>query len=298
MTPSAVLLLLLLSAIWGSSFIFIRYLSPLIGPVATADFRMLLAGIALVIFFFVTRFTADWRKNWKHFFIIGLANSAFPFVLYSAAALVLPASMEAIFNSLSPMFGAVFAALWLKERLTMRKISGLALGVAGVVTMSSLAGLAIGLSTILAIVACILAPMCYGLAGVYIKRHAGGAKPMAIAGGSQLLGGLALLPFLFIAPPPPAAFTPSVAVLIVAFALLCSGIAYIIYYRLIADIGPTRALTVTFLIPVFAMGWGFLFLREAITWSMILGAAIILAGTYLVTTTGMKRAAKTTEAVR
>ncbi len=122
MTALSVLLLLLLSAIWGSSFIFIRYLAPLIGPVATADFRMLLAGIALLLFFFATRFTAGWKKNWRHFLVIGIANSALPFVLYSAAALVLPASMEAIFNSLSPMFGALFAALWLGERLTARKV--------------------------------------------------------------------------------------------------------------------------------------------------------------------------------
>jgi drug/metabolite transporter (DMT)-like permease len=293
MTITSVLLLLLLSAIWGSSFIFIRYLAPLIGPVATADFRMLLAGIALVLFFLATRFTADWRKNWKHFLIIGLTNSALPFVLYSAAALVLPASMEAIFNSLSPMFGALFAALWLGERLTARKIVGLALGIAGVIAMSSLAGLSPGLSTILAVAACILAPLCYGLAGVYIKRSASGVKPMAIAGGSQLLGGIALMPFLLAAPPARASFSPAVAGIVVVFALLCSGIAYIIYYRLISDIGPTRALTVTFLIPVFAMGWGILLLGETITWSMALGAAIILAGTYLVTTRGKRRATQT-----
>ncbi len=289
MTAISVLLLLVLSAIWGSSFIFIRYLAPLIGPVATADFRMLLAGIALVLFFFATRFTADWKKNWKHFLIIGIANSALPFVLYSAAALVLPASMEAIFNSLSPMFGALFASIWLDERLSMRKVAGLALGIAGVVTMSSLAGLVMSLSTIAALIACVLAPMCYGLAGVYVKKRAAGTKPMAIAGGSQLMGGLALLPFLFISPPAPAAFSPAIIGIVVAFALVCSGIAYLIYYRLIADIGPTRALTVTFLIPVFAMGWGFLLLRETISWSMILGAAIILAGTYLVATSGRKR---------
>jgi drug/metabolite transporter (DMT)-like permease len=292
MKLASVILLFLLSAIWGSSFIFIRYLAPLIGPVATADFRMLLAGIALVIFFFATRFRAEWRKNWGHFLVIGLVNSALPFALYSAAALVLPASMEAIFNSLSPMFGALFAALWIKEHLTARKIAGLVLGVAGVVVMSSFAGLSRGLSTILAIAACILAPMCYGLAGVYIKKRAAGAKPMAIAGGSQLLGGLALMPFLFFAPPPRASLSPSVVGLVVVFALLCSAIAYVIYYRLIADIGPTRALTVTFLIPIFAMGWGFLLLGEAITWSMILGAAIILAGTYLVTTKGRPRVAR------
>jgi drug/metabolite transporter (DMT)-like permease len=277
-----VILLLSLSGIWGSSFIFIRYLAPIIGPVATADARMLLAGAALALFFLATRFRAGWRKNAARFLVIGLLNSGIPFVLYSVAALVLPAAMEAIFNSLSPMFGAIFASLWLEERLTARKIVGLFLGVAGVVTMSSLSGLRFELRTVLAVIACVLAPLCYGLAGVYIKKRASDVRPMAIAGGSQLLGGLALLPFVGLFPPAAVALDARLAIVILVFALLCSGVAYLMYYKLIADIGPTKALTVTFLIPVFAMVWGLLFLHEAVTVSMILGAAIILVGTYLV----------------
>ncbi len=281
-----VLLLLVLSAIWGSSFIFIRYLAPIIGPVATADARMLFAGAALVLFFLFTRFKPEWRRNAKHFLIIGLLNSAIPFVLYSVAALVLPAAMEAIFNSLSPMFGAIFAALWMNEKLTPRKIAGLLLGIGGVVIMSSLGGLSLDLRTVLAVTACVLAPMCYGLAGVYIRTRASGVRPMAVAGGSQLLGGLALLPFAALFPPAASAIDTHVALIVVTFALLCSAVAYIIYYKLIADIGPTKALTVTFLIPVFAMVWGLIFLGETINGSMILGAAIILAGTFLVATRG------------
>ena len=279
-------LLLALSAIWGSSFIFIRYLAPIIGPVATADARMLLAGVALVLFFLATRFKPEWKKNARHFLVIGLLNSAIPFVLYSVAALVLPAAMEAIFNSMSPMFGAVFAALWMNEKLTARKIVGLVLGVGGVVTMSSLGGLRFDLETTLAVIACVLAPMCYGLAGVYIRTRASGAKPMAIAGGSQLFGGLALLPFVAVFPPAASSVDARIALIVVTFALVCSGVAYLIYYKLIADIGPTKALTVTFLIPVFAMLWGLALLREAVTWSMIVGAAIILVGTYLVAAGG------------
>jgi drug/metabolite transporter (DMT)-like permease len=281
-----VVLLLLLSGIWGSSFIFMRYLAPIIGPVATADARMLLAGVALVLFFLATRFKPEWRKNAKHFLFIGLLNSAIPFVLYSVAALVLPAAMEAIFNSMSPMFGAVFAALWMNEKLTARKIAGLALGVGGVVTMSSLGGLRFDVQTILAVAACVLAPMCYGLAGVYIRTRASGARPMAIAGGSQLFGGLALLPFVAVFPPAASSIDVRIAIIVLVFALVCSGVAYLIYYKLIADIGPTKALTVTFLIPVFAMLWGLVLLREAVTLSMIVGAAIILVGTYLVAARG------------
>jgi drug/metabolite transporter (DMT)-like permease len=135
---------------------------------------------------------------------------------------------------------------------------------------------------VLAILGCLLAPACYGLAGVYIKKRASTIKPMAIAGGSQLLGGLALMPFLLVAPPSAGRITMPVVLLVVLFAVLCSALAYLIYYRLIADIGPTKALTVTFLIPVFAMAWGLLFLRERITLSMAGGAAIILVGTFLV----------------
>jgi len=291
------LLLLGLSAIWGSSFIFIRFLSPLIGPVAAADFRMLLAGAAFVLFFLAIRFTSGWRKNWRHFLVIGVLNSAVPFALYSIAALYLPAAMEAIFNSMSPMFGALFAALWLEEKLTPSKIAGLVLGVGGVVVMSSLGNLPAGLETSLAILACLLAPMCYGLAGVYIKKRAAGAKPLAIAGGSQLLGGIALMPFLLVSPLHASALSGRVVLLVVAFALLCSGLAYVIYYKLIADVGPTKALTVTFLIPVFAMLWGALLIGERVTLSMAAGAAIILAGTFLVTAPRRKSALKAQGAV-
>jgi len=277
-----ILLLLALSAIWGSSFIFMRYLAPLIGPVATADMRMFIAGVCLVIFFSVIRFSPQWRRNWKHFLVIGLLNSAVPFVLYSVAALSLPASMEAIFNSLSPMFGAIFAALWLGEALTARKLVGLALGIAGVVVTSSLGAVSASVSTVLAILACLLAPACYGLAGAYIKKRACAVSPRAVAGGSQLLGGIALMPFLLVSPPSASAISLTVVLLVIAFAVLCSAVAYLIYYRLIADVGPTKALTVTFLIPVFAMLWGALFLHEGITTSMLAGAVIILAGTFLV----------------
>ena len=254
---------------------------------------MLLAGAALVLLFVAIRFTSDWRRNWRHFLVIGVLNSAVPFALYSIAALYLPAAMEAIFNSLSPMFGAIFAALWLGEKLTPSKIAGLVLGSAGVVVMSSLGNLPVALETTLAILACLLAPMCYGLAGVYIKKRAAGVKPLAIAGGSQLLGGLALMPFLLVSPLRVSALSARVVLLVVAFALLCSALAYVIYYKLIADVGPTRALTVTFLIPVFAMFWGVLLLRERVTMSMAAGALVILAGTFLVTSPRRKSALKT-----
>jgi drug/metabolite transporter (DMT)-like permease len=282
MTPIDVLLLGGLSAIWGGSFIFMRYLAPLIGPVATADSRMLIAGLVLAAGFAVARYDAGWRRNWRHFLVLGVLNSAVPFLLYSLAALVLPASLEAIFNALSPMFGAVFAAMWLGERLTARKAAGLVLGAAGVAFTSGFSGVALDLRTGLAMAGCLLAPACYGLSGVYLKKRAAGVPSLAVAGGSQLFGGLALLPFLLVAPPGRALVEPRIVLIVVAFALLCNALAYVIYFRLMATVGPTRALTVTFLVPVFSMAWGWLFLREPVTWGMAAGAVAILAGTGLV----------------
>jgi drug/metabolite transporter (DMT)-like permease len=275
------LLLLALSAIWGSSFIFMRYLAPILGPVVTAGMRVLLAGVAMAGFFALIRFRPGWRKNWKHFLVIGLVNSGVPFLLYSFAALYLPASLEAILNSLAPLFGAVFSAIWLAERLTLRKVAGLALGIGGVVLVSSLAGFDRSPMGWLAFGACILAPACYGLAGVYIRKRATGVPPMAMAGGSLLAAGLVMLPLLFIFPPRAAVSLP-VAGITVGFALLCSAVAYVIYYRLIAQAGATSALTVTLLVPIFAMVWELAFLGERITATMVGGAAVVLAGTFLI----------------
>jgi drug/metabolite transporter (DMT)-like permease len=289
MAVTHILLLLALSAIWGSSFMFMRILAPLIGPVATTDLRLLVAAAFLFLLFLLIRFKPAWRRNWKHFLAIGVVNSAIPFLLYSFASLYLPASVEVIFNSLSPLFGALFSLLWLGDKLTVRKSGGLALGIGGVVVMSSLGAIPSGLLAALGVAACLFAPMCYGLAGVYMKKKAMGVKPMAVAGGSQLSAGLLLAPFLFFSPPL-AVVRWQVALLVVVFGVLCSAVAYLIYYKLIADIGPTKALTVTFLMPVFGMLWGALFLHEQITVGMLAGAALILAGTFLVTAPPRKAA--------
>jgi drug/metabolite transporter (DMT)-like permease len=291
MTLQSTLLLLALSAIWGSSFIFMRHLAPILGPVLTADMRVLIAGIALAAFFAAIRFKPGWRKNWKHFLVLGMVNSGIPFLLYSFAALYLPGSLEAILNSTAPLFGALFSALWLAERLTLRKLAGLVLGIAGVVLVSSMDTFERTPMGFLAVAACLLAPACYALAGIYVKKRASAVKPMAIAGGSQLAAGLVLLPLVFIFPPTQPV-TLQVGALTAAFALFCSALAYLIYYRLIADVGPTRALTVTFLIPIFAMAWGALFLAETITVARVVGAVVILGGTALIALPGKSLPAK------
>jgi drug/metabolite transporter (DMT)-like permease len=260
---------------------FMRYLSPIAGPILTADMRMLIAGLFLLALFAVTGFRLGWKANWKRFVVIGLVNSGLPFILFSFAALYVPASVESVLNALSPLFGAIFSAIWLGETLDARKVVGLVIGASGVAAIASFGALPVSRMLAPAIGACILATACYGLCGVYIKKRAADMAPRAMAAGSQFAAGIIVLP-LAAAFPPGAMPSASTLAALILFSLLCSAVAYLIYYKLIAELGPTKALTVTFLIPAFGMLWGWILLGERISLAMIGGSALVLAGTALV----------------
>ncbi len=274
-------LLILLSAIWGGSFIFMRLLSPVFGAAGTACLRALIAGVFMISFYKLTKYKIEWKRDWKLLLLIGIINSAIPFFCYSFAALYLPASLSVIINSMSPMFGAIFAAIILKERLTIEKVFGLVLGTTGVAIITGSKSVESGVFVYLSIGACLLATVCYGLSGAIIKKYAQKIESKAMAGGSQLFAGLALLPFLLINGTT-SAISVNVALLAIAFAVLCSALAYLIYYHLMKEIGPIKTLTVTFIMPVFGIFWGWLILDEKMFPQMLVGGVIILAGTFLV----------------
>jgi len=273
--------LLSLAAIWGGSFIFMRILAPVLGPVVTADLRVLIAGIALLLFFMVIKFDPQWRRFWKEYLLIGAVNSAIPFYLFSFAALHIPASLSVILNSTAPLFGAIFSAIMLGERITVGKSLGFILGITGVIFVAYKGAVQADPMFVWAVSACIGATICYGFVTTYIKRFCTEVSPMGIAGCSQLMAGIVLAPAIFFSPTR-GTITLPVAAGVLVFALLCSAVAYLLYYRLIADVGPTKTLTVTFLMPVFGMLWGNIFLKESISMAMIIGAAMIIAGTGLV----------------
>ena len=273
--------LVTLAAIWGASFIFLRALAPVLGPVVTAASRVVIAGAALVAYFRLSGFDAELRRYWRQFLVIGLVNSAVPFVLFAFAAVYIPASYSVILNSATPMFAAVLSAVWLDERLTAMRVAGLAAGAAGVALVTGAGPVVPDAMFGWSIAACLCAALCYALAGIYVKRHAGGVKPMAIAGWSQVFAGAALLPLVPFAPPP-GVVTLGVVGNVLGLALLCSAVAYLLYYRLMVDVGPTRTMTVAFLMPLFGMVWSVLFLQETITLPMIAGCALIVGGTALV----------------
>lgn len=277
--------LLTLAAIWGSSYLLMRIVAPALGPIATACARVAIAGPVLLIFLALTRRRFQWKENWKHFFIIGALNAGLPFLFFSFAALHIPASLSAIFNSTAPLFGSIFAAIWLSEKLTIQKTIGLLFGVAGVSFIAIRGPLQLstesGFLPILACLACLAAAMCYSLAAVYIKKFTSKLDPIALSGASLTAAALLLAPLVPFSPPA-GVISNQVIFCLLILALVCSSIAYVLYFKLTAALGPSRTLTVTFLIPLFGIFWGYVLLGEAITTQMLIGCALILSGTGLV----------------
>lgn len=275
-------LLLALAAIWGSSFIFMRHLSPLLGPLVLTATRMLAAGIVLSIGLAAARVRLDWRRNWPRYLLLGALNTAAPWLLFAWAALHQGGAVSSVINALTPLWGALFAALLLGEAVGLGKLAGIGLGAAGVATIGFAgAGSAARGGGLLPVLACVLATILYGLFGAWTKRYARDLAPRALTTGSLVSGGLILLPFA-IADSGRASGAPASAwLLAVAFSLLCSALAYLIYYRLLARSGVAFALSVTLLIPVFALLWGFLFLGEGLAPTDLAGAALVLSGTGL-----------------
>jgi drug/metabolite transporter (DMT)-like permease len=267
-----------LAAIWGASFLFMRIVAPTLGPIATADLRMLIAGVALVAWLRLAGYDPQWRRWGPHYVGVGIINTGLPFALYAFAALHISAGEMAVLNATSPMWGALLSAAVLGERLSARRIAGLLLGVAGVALIARPSAES---ATLIAAAAGVLAAGCYGFAGVYLRRWAPGAPARGMAAGTQLGAGLLMLPLVAVFPP---AQTPSMLVVgsVLALGLVCGAVGYVLYFRLIADLGATSALTVTYLIPLFGMLWGALFLGEAVTLAMAGGAALVILGTLLV----------------
>ncbi len=282
--------LLLLAAIWGSSFLFMRLLAPVFGPVALAFVRV--AGAALVLLPLLL-----WRgegpamaARWRALAVLSLTNSALPFLLFNFALLTLPAGLSSVFNAATPLATALIAWLWLGDPLTRWRSAGLVIGLTGVAGLAALRSLAGGggaaafrfdSTAALAIAACLAAALMYGHAGNHTRRYLRDVPPMALATGTQI--GAAL----FLALPaaltwPATAPGPGDWAMAMALATLCSGLAYVLYFRLIAHVGPTQAASVTFLVPVFASAWGAMLLGETVGLAMLAGGALIVVGTTLV----------------
>jgi len=280
--------LLLLAALWGSSYLFMRLSAADFGAVTLAGLR---AGIAALVLLPVVAWRgglADWRAHWPQLLVVGLTQSALPFVLFSFAATRLPSGLSAILGATTPLFTALIARCWLADRLDAARLTGLVVGFSGVLWLvGGKAGPHAGVGADgWAVAACLLAALLYGFSSNYTKRTLAAASPLAVAAGTQLASAL-LLALPAAGAWPAAAPAPRAWAAVAVLAVACSAVAYVLFYRLIANVGAARTVSVTYLIPAFGVLWGRIFLGEPVTLHLALGCAVILAGTAL--TTGVIR---------
>ncbi|MDY6938974.1 MAG: DMT family transporter [Cyanobacteriota bacterium] len=270
--------LLLLAALWGAAFLFLRIAAPALGPIWLIEFRMLLAGLVLLPILARLQLLGQIRQHFPTLILIGGLNAAVPFSLFSFAAIVLPAGFTSILNATTPLFGIIVASVWLKEKLTFSRILGFILGFTGVVILVGWKTFSTDANFFLAVAAGLAAAQMYAIGAPFIKQKLAEIPPLVVTSGSFLGAALILLPLLpFTAPET----IPSTTVIasVVALSLLSTVLAYVLYLRLLQSIGSTKTLTVAYLVPIFAMFWGATILGEAITLSMILGCAFVLLGT-------------------
>jgi len=292
MNLPSLLRLLSLAALWGGSFVFLRVAAPVFGAAPTAFGRALFSALGLVAFLGLLRLRPHFGDRLGWVLVLGLINMSAPFLLLSWAARVLPAGYSALLNGTTPLMGALVGALLFGERLGLGRVLGIALGLAGVGVLAQVGPLEPTRTVLLGIAACLLAALCYGTAAFLARRwitERGGLDSRVAALGSLCGAVLGLLPFLawhvWREPGAPLHWVsapPLAWAALLALGLLCTALAYILYYRLLADVGPIKTLTVPFLIPLFGVGWAWLLLGEPVTLAHAGGGGLIALALWLV----------------
>ncbi|WP_106477374.1 DMT family transporter [Phytohalomonas tamaricis] len=281
--------LLMLSAMWGASFLFMRIAAPVLDAIPTAFFRALFATLALIALLLVMRSRWVFRGKFGLMLLIGALNSGVPFALYCTAAKLLPAGYSAIFNATTPMMGVLIGAVFFHESLTFAKALGVVLGLGGVAILVNSGPVAVDGNLLLGALACLGAATCYGLSGFLIRRwitQKGGLDSRLQAVGSQVGATLVLLPFFAIEVGRTSSFAhwhvPQVWGALAILGIVCTALAYILFFQLIANVGPIKAYTVTLLVPPFGVLWGALLLDEKVTLAHFGGGVLIAMSLWLI----------------
>ena len=273
--------LVALSALWGASFLFLRIASPVMGPLVLAGVRVSLASITLILIMRALREPWPWQ-HWRELTALGALSVAVPFLLYAWAALQLPAGYSALLNTTAVLWGTL-ASSWFKEdTLSARKLLGCVAGFVGVALIVQLGPVKIDATTIVAVLACLAASACYGCSTPLMKRATTRMQPLAIAAGIHLTSLVLVTPGAVWAWPA-ASFTPAALVSVFILGTVTSGLAYWMHLRIIRHVSPVAAISPAFMIPVFGVTWGHLFLGEELSSGIFVGGALVLLATALVT---------------
>lgn len=281
MKTSHLIELISLGAIWGGSFILLKETVPVFGVFALVEVRALFSALFLLPIVYFTRQWADLAQNWPKLLLLGALNTAIPFCFFAYTTLHLDAGLSSILNATGPMFSAVIAFFYLQDRIGVHGFVGIFLGFAGVVVISQDTQ-SLSPVTFLPVLTALVATCCYGAAACYMKKHLSGVKPFAIAAGSQIFAALLLMPLALYTWPET---NPSVNTWLAALflAIVCTGIAYVMYFDLIAKIGAPQSMTVGYLVPVFGILWGILILGEVLSIYAMIGGSLIILGVMITT---------------
>jgi drug/metabolite transporter (DMT)-like permease len=280
--------LVLLSALWGASFIFIRVAVPALGPFVLVELRVGLGAVALALSAAFLGRLPKLRVRWRQFALLGMVNVAIPFSLISAAEINLTASLAAILNSTTVMFTALVAAVWMGDALTTRKVVGVVLGIVGVAVLVGWDPVVMNWAVVLSVGAMLAASLAYALGSVYAKRTFVGSSPLAIAIGQLTAAATLMLPLAAVSVPDE---RPSMIVVlsVLGLALSSTAVAYMLYFRLIENVGPTSTSTVTLLVPLFGLLFGVVLLDEPVGLGTLAGLVLILSSVTLITGLGGAR---------
>ena len=249
--------LVLLSALWGASFLFIRIASPVLGPNVMAALRIGLATLTLIGIMRIANESWPW-SHWRELFGLGTLTVALPFLLYAWAALHLPAGYSSLLNTMAVPFG-VIAAAWMKEdTLSARKWLGCISGFAGVALIVQLGPVQPTPALLLAAAACVTASACYGISTTWMKRATQRMSPLSIAAGIHAAALVLLLPGAAWSLPE-ARFTPGALAAVAVMGIVTSGLAYWLNLRVLKHVSPVAAMSSAFMIPLFGVAWGMSF---------------------------------------
>ena len=274
--------LIFLSAIWGSSFLFLRLTSPVFGPIFLIEMRVL-SGLAVLLplVLFLGKL-AEFQKHWKMIATVSLMNMAIPFCFFAFSAVYIGAGLLSIINATVPIFSACVAYVVYKERLSRSSLLGLLIGFLGVVVLMFNPGENFESSGWLAILSALLACLLYGTAINLTVNNLQGVSGLTITAGGLFVSSLVLLPFAFWARPEVLP-VGNIWWSVFALGIVCTGFGFVMFYRLIDRIGAGRAIMTTYLIPVFSILWGNIFLGESVTLIMVAGCILVLLGVGLTT---------------
>lgn len=281
MSTSSLLRLVLLGMIWGASFLFQRITVPVVGAPFTAAVRLALAAIMLVVVLRMLGRSLNLKAQWRDWLVLGTINSAIPFLCFALAARHLPAGYLAVINATVPLLTVLFVWAAQHTRPSLSKLVGVVVGLIGVAILARYGNVALTAATLGAFGMAFTAAALYAFSALYIRRRHAGTDPLVLAGSSQLGAAIVLAP-LGLANVPTVMPGMTVVLSLLALGIVCTGLAYALYFRLLSDIGSEKAVSNTFLVPVFAQLWGALFLGEHLSIAGAVGFALVLVAVALV----------------